>query len=300
MVTGEAHADAVKHQLPDLSQSNLLAEPSPRESMAAIALAAAVIQKRHGTRIMGSFPADHVIRDPLEFRAAVHTAVAAARTGKVVVIGIEPTGASSAFGYIQDGEPLEGVPGAFTARQFTEKPDLETAATMLAQGGFSWNAGMYVVATDVLLGHLERLQPTLFEGVTDIAAAWDTSKRDEVVSDVWPTLTRIAIDHAIAEPLAPQGGVAVVPGAFDWHDIGDFDSLASLALPDADGVVRIGRQARVVTVGASGATVVGGNKPVAIVGLDNVVVVESDDALLVVRRSAAQQVKDVRERLENS
>jgi len=292
IVTGQRHADAVASQVTTVPAQDLVAEPSPRDSMAAIALAAAIIQHRHGDRIMGSFAADHVIGEPEAFRAAVRTAVAAARTGKVVTIGINPTEPSSAFGYIARGELLADAPGAFAVQEFIEKPDRESAEAMLAQGGYVWNAGMFVVSTEVLLGHLARLQPGIHSGVTEVAAHWDTPERAQTLARVWPTLTRISIDHAIAEPVGAQGGVAVVPGAFDWHDVGDFDSLAGLLTPDADGVTRIGRTAPVGMFGSTGAVVVGGSKPLAVVGLDDVVVVESDEALLVLSRSAAQRVKD--------
>src|SRR5690606_26355808 len=159
------HADAVAEQLPAVPVDNMVTEPSPRDSMAAIALAAAIIEERVGERIMGSFAADHVIPDGEQFRATVRTAIEAARTGKVVTIGIEPTGPSSAFGYIRAGAELADAPGAFTVEAFTEKPDPEEAARMLAAGGHSWNAGMFVVSTTVLLGHLARLHPTLEAGV---------------------------------------------------------------------------------------------------------------------------------------
>ncbi|MDN4472817.1 mannose-1-phosphate guanylyltransferase [Demequina zhanjiangensis] len=292
IVTGARHADAVAAQVPQVPQELLIAEPSPRDSMAAIALAAAVIEQRRGPSIMGSFAADHVITETQAFAEAVATAVAAARTGKVVTIGIEPTEPSSAFGYIRQGSGLEGVAGAMDVREFTEKPDPETAAQMLADGGYVWNAGMFVVSTDVLLGHLARLQPTLAEGVRRIAAAWDGPERAAVLDEVWPTLTKIAIDHAIAEPVAAEGGVAVVPASLGWHDIGDFDSLASMLTPDAQGVISVGRTAPAAMVKASGATVVGGDRPVVVVGVDDAVVVETDEALLVTTRQAAQAVKD--------
>lgn len=293
VVTGERHAPAVAAQLPDLDASALLTEPSPRDSMAAIALAAAVIEERHGERIMGSFAADHVIPDAETFRDTVRVAVQAARTGKVVTLGIAPDSPSSAFGYIKAGEALADAPGAFAVEAFTEKPDPETAARMLTEGGYTWNAGMFVVSTTVLLDHLARLQPTLAAGVREIAQAWDTEHRADVLARVWPTLTKIAIDHAIAEPVAAEGGVATVPGAFTWHDVGDFDSLAGLLSAQPDGVVRINREAPICTVDAPGALVVGGAKPLAIVGVADAVVVETDEAVLVTTRHAAQRVKDV-------
>ncbi|WP_296664953.1 mannose-1-phosphate guanylyltransferase [Demequina sp.] len=296
VVTGERHADAVAAQV-DVPRENLVTEPTPRDSMAAIALAAAVIERRWGARVMGSFAADHIIPDAGAFRATVVEAARAAEDGKVVVIGIEPTEPSTGFGYIEMGESLAGDARHVVA--FTEKPDAETAAAMLERGGFAWNAGMFVVRTDVLLGHLDRLQPALAAGAREIAAAWDGPDRAAVVARVWPTLTRIAIDHAIAEPVAAEGGVAVVPASFEWHDVGDFDSLAELSGAGA-AAVSIARDGAVAMVGARGAVVVGGTKPVVVVGVDDAVVVESDEAILVTVRSAAQRVKDAAGALETA
>ncbi|WNM25131.1 mannose-1-phosphate guanylyltransferase [Demequina capsici] len=292
IVTGARHADAVAEQVPTVPAERLIAEPSPRDSMAAIALAAAVVEHRRGPSVVGSFAADHVITEAEAFAEAVATAVEAARTGMIVTIGIEPTEPSSAFGYIRQGEPLAGVEGALQVVAFTEKPDAATAQTMLADGGYVWNAGMFVVRTDVLLGHLERLQPAIAAGARALAAAWDGPDRAEALERIWPTLTRIAIDHAIAEPVALEGGVAVVPASLGWHDIGDYDSLASMLTPSDDGVIAIGCAAPVGLVRSTGALVVGGTRPVAIVGLDDAVVVETDEALLVTTRQAAQAVKD--------
>ena len=290
VVTGIAHADAVLGQLPHLTPHDVLAEPSPRDSMAAIALAAAVVEERHGPRVIGSFAADHVIRDPEAFHDAVRTAVGVAQQGYVVTIGITPTFPSTAFGYIEIG--AQHSAGVMGVAAFTEKPDAPTASAMLQQGGYVWNAGMYVVRTDVLLGQLAAMQPAIEQGVRRLAAVWDTPQRAEVLAEVWPTLTRISIDHAIAEPAAAQGRVVVVPAAFDWHDIGDFATLAELATPDADGVVRIGGSGDVRAIGADGVVAIGATRTVAVVGIDDVIVVETPDAILVVARSAAQDVKD--------
>lgn len=317
VVTGVAHAEAVAGQLPELPVANLLAEPSPRDSMAAIALAAAVVEARLGPRVVASFAADHVVPDADRFRDCVRTAVLAARAGYVTTVGIEATGPSTAFGYIERDEELAAVPGAFGVRRFVEKPDAETAAGYLATGRYSWNAGMFVVRTDVLLGHLARLHPELAAGVREIAAAWDTAGRNDVLGRVWPTLERIAIDHAIAEPVAAQGGVAVVPGTFGWDDVGDVDALAGLlsaawqddaAAPvvlassepgASSGEPGDGAGAPIVVIDSPGALVAPGpDAPaIAVVGLPGVAVVRTGDAILVLSRDAAQDVKGVVDRL---
>lgn len=292
VVTGAPHAEAVALQLPALGGASIVAEPSPRDSMAAIALAAAILEQRHGPLVMGSFAADHVVRKPAAFEAAVREAAEVALTGKVVTIGISPTGPSEAFGYIESGDALSGTGVARAVVAFTEKPDAATAAGFLATGRYFWNAGMFVVRTDVLLGHLDRLHPAIASGAREIAAAWDGPDCAEVLARVWPTLTRIAIDHAIAEPVAAQGGVAVVPADLDWHDVGDFDSLAGLLPSRTDGATVLDRAEPIATVNAQGAVVIGGDKPIVIVGIEDAIVVDSGDAILVTTRTAAQDVKN--------
>ena len=297
VVTGEAHLDAVQAQLADLPPAGLLTEPSGRDSMAAIGLAAAVLRERHGDDVvLGSFAADHVVRRPEAFHAAVAEAVAAARAGYVVTIGIEADHPSTAFGYIAAGDALDvdGAPSARHVSAFVEKPDAATAERYLTTGGYRWNAGMFVVRATVLLDHLARLQPPLYEGLVTIARAWDGPDRAEVLGREWPRLTRIAIDHAIAEPVAADGGVAVVPADLGWDDVGDWRSLGSLLPADDDGVRRLGADGDALVRDSPGAVVVpGGGRTVAVLGLPGVVVVDTPDAVLVTTTQRAQDLKQI-------
>jgi mannose-1-phosphate guanylyltransferase len=296
VVTGHRHAAAVAEQVPALvdpdpgAPQRLLAEPSPRDSMAAIGLAAAVLLERHGEDVvLGSFAADQVIVGTDAFERAVREGVVAARAGYVVTVGIRATGPSTAFGYVRSGAPLglDGAPSVHHAQGFTEKPDAETAAAYLATGEYRWNAGMFIVRARVLLDHLAAQLPPLAAGLARIAAAWDGPERDAVLDATWPTLTKIAIDHAIAEPVAAAGGVAVVPGDFTWDDVGDFASLGGLL-----GSPTLGDDSLVLRVDAPGALVVpAAGRTVSVVGLPDAVVVDTPDALLVTTRDHAQQVK---------
>lgn len=298
VVTGQRHARAVAEQLPQLGAGDVLAEPSPRDSMAAIGLAAAVLVERHGPDVvLGSFAADQVIEGAEEFAASVREGVEAARAGYVVTVGIQATGPSTAFGYVRSGDPL-GLPGAERVRHaagFTEKPDEQTAAEYLATGEYRWNAGMFIVRAATLLEHLHAQLPTLHDGLVRIAQAWDTAERDAVLSATWPGLTKIAIDHAIAEPVAAAGGVAVVPGDFTWDDVGDFASLATLLAEPAgttDGARTLGDDTLVLRVGSPGALVApAAGRTVSVLGVPDAVVVDTADAVLVTTRAHAQQVK---------
>jgi mannose-1-phosphate guanylyltransferase len=227
VVTGAAHQAAVRRQLPDLAPAQVIAEPAPRDSMAAIGLAAATIERDDPTGIIGSFAADHVIPDEDAFRAVVREAAAVADTGLLVTIGIEPTGPETGFGYVRAGDALVGFPTARTVLEFVEKPDAERAREYVASGDYRWNAGMFVARATVLMDLLAEHRPELAAGLRAIAS--DPTS----IEDRWPTLEKIAIDHAVAEPAAAAGRVATVPGRFGWDDIGDFRSLADL-LPAAD------------------------------------------------------------------
>ncbi|KRB79640.1 mannose-1-phosphate guanylyltransferase [Nocardioides sp. Root190] len=285
VVTGEAHRDAVRAQLHTLPEDAVLAEPSARDSMAAIGLAAAVLERREA-EVMGSFAADHVIGDVEAFSRTVADAVAAAREGWLVTIGIEPTFASSAFGYIHQGDALEGHPGVRRVVEFVEKPSVPVAEEYLATGRYRWNAGMFVVRPTVLLDLLAEQDPAFAATLRAIAAEPDR------LAELWDTLPRIAIDHAVAEPAATAGKVATVPGGFGWDDVGDFDSLATLLGADEKCTV-LGEESLTHLIGATGIVVPGSGRVVAVIGLDDVVVVDTPDALLVTTRARAQEVKNI-------
>lgn len=294
VVTGGAHAAAVRGQVADLPEDLLLTEPSPRDSMAAIGLAAAVLERRDPDAIIGSFAADHVISNEDAFAEAVVEAVeVAARGDRLVTIGIAPTYPATGFGYIQMGPRLPGHRSARRVRQFVEKPSAPRAASYLATGEFRWNAGMFVVRAAVLLDLLARWHPELAAGLREIAA--DPS----LLEERWETLEKIAIDHAVAEPAADEGLVAVVPGSFDWDDVGDFKSLSGLLPAGEGGMTVVGDPARVKAIDADGLVVTGSGRLVAVVGLEDVVVVETDDALLVTSRERAQDVRLVVQALKD-
>lgn len=293
VVTGRAHADAVRRQLA-LPADRLLAEPSPRDSMAAIGWAAALLERRHPDAVLGSFAADHVIGDAEEFRDTVRRAVEVAREGWLVTLGIAPTHPATGFGYVQAGRPLPEHPGVVEAAAFVEKPSAEAAAAYVAAGDHRWNAGMFVVRPGVLLGLLAEHHPGLAESLRGLAAG-------EVDLDAtWPTLEPIALDHAVAEPAAAQGRVAMVPAEFDWDDIGGFDALARLLAAGAgadaggpDGLTVLGDGDRVHALDAQGLVVPGSGRVVALLGLDDIIVVDTDDAVLVARSDRLQDLKRI-------
>ncbi|WP_422115131.1 mannose-1-phosphate guanylyltransferase [Brachybacterium sp. UNK5269] len=314
VVTGAAHAAKVRDQLrgPAGAAARVIAEPSPRNSMPAIALAAALVEREQPEAVIGSFAADHLIDDQSAFARAVTAARAAAELGYLVTLGIAPTHPATGFGYIEQGAG-EGTAdadralraaGARPVARFVEKPDRERAEEFLATGRFLWNAGMFVVRARVLLDELAAQIPALAGGAREIAAAHGTDRGAEVLARVWPRLTAIAIDHALAEPLAADGRVAVVRADFGWDDVGDFAALArqlrrtpaapapapGSADPPPNGDVRVLGSASVDAV-SSRATVYGAtDRHIALVGLDGISIVDTEDALLVLADDHAQDL----------
>ncbi len=299
VVTGDVHAGAVSEQLPNLDFNDVVLEPSPRDSTAAIALAAAILAKRQPDVIIGSFAADHVILEEDKFRSAVAEAVEIAASGKIVTIGIRPTEPSVAFGYIKRGKQI-GDSKAFDVAKFVEKPRLPKAKKYFESGEYLWNAGMFIAPAELLLQILAKTEPALERGVRQIAEAWDTDQRAEVMKQVWPTLNKIAIDYSVAEPAAAKGLVAVVPGEFEWHDVGDFAAIAELQSEGRKNHLAVLGSARVLSDSSSGILVSETGRLVALIGLENVIVVDTPDALLVTSKEHAQKVKSLVDVLRQS
>lgn len=304
VVTGRAHRAAVEAQIPELADHNIVLEAAPRDSTVAIGLAAAILLRREPDVIIGSFAADHVITDEQAFRESVEQAIAVADTGAIATIGIHPTEPAIGFGYIRCGAALDvaDAPDALAVESFVEKPDLATAQSYLADGGYLWNGGMFIARADRLLAEIERFDPELRAQLDELAAAWDSpTTRGPAVDRLWPKLRKIAIDYAVAEPAAAAGSLAVVPGHFGWDDVGDFASVAKLKSGGRSSDLSIlGENARVLADASSGIVVSQSDRIISLIGVRDIVVVDTPDALLVTTTENAQRVKSVVDALKLS
>ncbi|KAI9572343.1 nucleotide-diphospho-sugar transferase [Boletus coccyginus] len=288
VVAGPGHIKSIREQLPDLLPHNLLCEPGPKESMAAIGLAAAVLAQKDPNAIIGSFAADHMISGDDAFLSAIAEAVEVAKKDYLVTIGIAPSHPSTGFGYIRLGDKvgIKEAPNARLVSSFKEKPDARTAAAYIGTGNYRWNAGMFVTrATDY--------KPDLHDALQKIASVWaNEEERQAVLAEVWPTLEKIAIDNAVAEPAAAEGKVAVVPATFGWDDVGDFSSLADLLPAESNQPRVLGDSSYVLTEQVAGGIVVpGSGRLITCLGVDDLVIVDMPDTLLVTTRARSQEVK---------
>lgn len=300
VVCGPSHAAGVARQLPTLPEANILVEPAPRGSGPAIALAAALIARWDPNAVMGSFAADHDVRDETNFVRAIQTAILAAAGGDLVTIGLAPTRPEVGYGYIErTDEVLVSASDrhAYRSARFHEKPDLTRATEYLASGRFLWNAGMFVWRVDAFLAKLSQLQPDLYAAIVHTAAAWGTPEQERITEEAWTNLPTSTIDEGVLEPAAAAGRVAVVPAEFGWSDVGDWHGLGDLIQRD-----ELGNSVRGDLIQAETHNSVvwsDTSRLIALLGLENIVVVDTDDALLVIDRARSQQVRQIVDRLRD-
>ena len=283
VVTGEHLAEGTSQAVPGVPKAQILKEPAPRNTAPCIAWANAVVNKLDPEAVVAVLPSDHFIGDEPAFRKVLEQAIDSARGGRVTTIGIVPTRPETGYGYIELGDDLGN--GVRKVARFVEKPNRETAEKFLAGKRHLWNAGMFFFRvkdmTDLVAKHL----PELAVGITKIDADAST------LASVFPTLPSVSIDVGVMEKAE---GLAVVPGDFGWNDIGSWESAWELGAKDANGNAV---EASTVVVDAKN-NLVRSKKAVAIVGVNDLVVVDTDDALLVMPRDRAQDVRLVIEELK--
>ncbi|MST50506.1 mannose-1-phosphate guanylyltransferase [Mobiluncus porci] len=295
-VTGSSHAEAVRRQIGSLNldtPSLFVAEPAARDSMAAIGLGAALIERDYGPSLAGSFAADHHIGGVEAFHNAVAVARAGAEAGKLVTIGITPSGPETGYGYIEVGEPIPEIPGLHLVNMFKEKPDAKTASAYLESGGYLWNAGMFVFRTDVLLGALEQEAPESASALRKLAANWESLGEPAKLA-WWEKVVRAPIDTVLAEPMSERGEVVMVPAAaaIDWSDVGDWEAIYQLRHQTGEKLANLSPQTPVFQSDSPDSLVYApGLQGVAVIGIPHAVVVESGGKLLVTTRENAQKVK---------
>jgi mannose-1-phosphate guanylyltransferase len=292
VVTHERYVEQTREDLPAIPEQNILAEPISRNTAPCIAFAAAHLLARDPDAMMIVLPADHVIRNARRFHDALRVAIEKAKEpGALVTIGIEPTHPETGYGYIQydstpagDGEPQLR---AFPVRTFAEKPDLATAERFLDSGDFLWNSGMFIWRADSILQQMERHLPEVHAAFEGIAAGNVGQDEAAAILDAYQHSPRISIDYGVMERAQ---NVYVVPGSFDWSDVGDWRAVYEMSSKDKAGNASEGN---VIVHNTSRCYVRADSRLVVLVGMREVVVVDTEDAVLVCHLDATQQVKNI-------
>jgi mannose-1-phosphate guanylyltransferase len=303
VVAGPVHEKAVRKILPRLPKANLIIEPCARNTAPCVGLAALHVQRRDKDGVMAMLPADHHVARPEAFREAIAAAAELAEDGVIATIGIQPSRPETGYGYLKIGTPLsnKGKPkkkaatGRYrpsTVDRFVEKPDAQTAARYLLEGGYLWNSGIFVFRADVILEEIRKAMPRLHEQLTEIGAALGSFRYQRVLSRVFPECPSISIDYGVMEK---SQRIAVVPADFGWSDVGSFAALPEVRDTDDRGNVVEGEA--MVIDGRNNVVLAQRRRPLAVIGLDEIVVVDAGDAILVCRKDRAQDVRKAVEEL---
>jgi mannose-1-phosphate guanylyltransferase / mannose-6-phosphate isomerase len=292
VVCNEEHRFVIAEQLRRIGVAPraVVLEPVGRNTAAAAAAAAAMLAPGE---IMMLLPSDHAIKDRQAFLDAAKRAAAAARAGRLVTFGIEPERPETGYGYIKRGNPLPGLAGAFAVERFVEKPDLDTAGKYLAEGGWAWNSGMFMLPGELFLTELAKFEPAIARSATDAVAR---AKRDldfaRLDKESFAAAPSKSIDYAVMER---TNLAAVVPASLGWSDVGAWDALWEMGARDEQGNVI---QGDVIAENTKNSYLRTEGRLLATLGVEDLIVVDTRDATLVARKDQAQHVKKIVDRLK--
>jgi len=272
-------------------EATVVIEPMRRDSGPAIAAATSVAAMRDPQAVILALAADHIILDIEAFRATCLAGRAAAEAGRIVTFGIKPTEPKTSYGYILLGESVGGG-DVYTVKRFVEKPDAATAAHYVSDG-YLWNSGNFLFRADILLSELARLEPEIAAAIkTAVASATNDLGFLRLQPDAFMQAPQKSFDYAVMEK---TDRAAVVVSQFGWSDIGSWDALFDITPRDSAGNVL---QGPVVTVDSNDCVVHSHDRLTAVVGIKDLVVVNTSDAVMVVPRARAQEVRELVDKLK--
>jgi mannose-1-phosphate guanylyltransferase len=307
--TLERYRDDVAAVLESLRQDQILGEPVGRDTVNAVGLTAAVLAKKDPHAAFCVMTADHVIEPVATFQDVVRRGfeLVDREPRTLVTFSIEPTHPATGYGYVKRAGAIEGTDGlGYHVEKFVEKPDEETAKQYLKEGVYGWNSGMFVWKAATFLDCLKSFLPASFEGLMEIAHAWDTKDRDAVLHRVYPELPKKSVDYAIMEPATSHAAQHAVGGPISvatlrmdvsWLDVGSWASYAGTLEADTLGnrVAPIAKDSAAVAHDSRGNLVVNNEEghTVALLGCEDLVVVHTRGATLIMPSARAEAIKDL-------
>ncbi len=295
VVTTAATAELSRQLLPELPEAQVVAEPAGRDTAACVALAALLLRHRDPDAVCLVLPADHVVGEEEDFRAALAAGAAQVTAeGGLLTFGVRPRRPETGYGYLKLGPRVLERDGhaVHQLERFVEKPDAPAARAYLEDGSYLWNSGMFAWRAGDLLAEVERQLPDLAAGLRPVEGALGTASLERVLAEAYPELPRISVDFGVMEGAERRW---TVPVEFPWSDVGSWSALTEVLPGDAGGNACRGRT--VVLDGADN-VVVGEGPVVTVAGVEGLVVVATPDAVLVTRVADAQRVKEVVRALE--
>jgi len=290
VITEAGHAHLVKEQLPELGKDAFVIEPARRGTASCIVAAVAHVSTRHSSdEPIAVLSADHYIRDADGFAHSFKIASEASKqSGRIVLVGVEPDYPATGFGYIQKDGIYDEELFVFDVHSFKEKPEYNVAQDYVRSGNYLWNCGYFVGSVDTFRQSMQKFAPELHENTQKLIDATD----EDSYRETYLSFTNDTIDYGLIEKV---DDLLVIPAAFDWMDMGSFGDLHKAAESDEQGNHRHGD---VELENVENSFVQNyENKPLAVIGLDNVAVINTADGVLVTRKDLAQKVGEISKRM---
>jgi mannose-1-phosphate guanylyltransferase len=290
IVTSRSYADEVRNQLPLIPARNILTEPEGRSTAPCIGLAVSYITEHFPDEdpVIVFLPSDSVVNNPDEMRRTLQAGITYAETAtQGVIFGMRPTRPETGFGYIQVGKELGKSQGVtyYGVVSFKEKPDLDTARKYVEQQNFLWNGGIFLWRRSCLQKEIRKNLPQLANGLAEFQKHIGTPLEASKLLDIYPTLPATSVDYGILEKTED---LVVIPGDYDWDDLGCWSALEQVfPLDDAGNVV----QGYHIGVDTHHCVIYSPQKMVTTLGVSSLIIVEMDDVLFVCPKERAQDVK---------
>lgn len=295
VITGAAHADEIRRQIPELHAAMVVSEPFGKNTAPCIALAAYKLRKTDPDGVMAVLPADHLIQNEEAFREALAVGAEVARGGdRLVTFGIIPHRPETGYGYIQLGEVEReiGTKEFYRVARFVEKPDRARAEEYVASGSYLWNSGMFIWHVGAIIQAFETYLPSISRIMEEISPALNTPHEPDAIARAYADVQSISIDYGIMEK---ADNVLTLPIDVGWSDVGSWASLDEVWECDSNGNAAKGQ---CVIIESKGCVVLSPSKLTAVIGLEDLVVVDTADALLVCRKDRAQDVRQLQDLLQ--
>ncbi len=288
IITNQAYMDTLRQQIPEISDDNIISEPSRKNTAPCAAYFAHKIMAKNPKANIIMTPADHLIMDERAFEKTCKDALDfVAQNDALLTLGIKPTRPDTGYGYIQYDVDDE-INRVYRVRTFTEKPSLELARTFLKSGDFLWNSGIFVWNVKTVIDALAKYLPEIYEVFQQANNVYNTGREHDVVAALYSQCVNISIDYGIMEKAK---NVYVIPSYFGWSDLGTWESAYENSEKDYLGNSVYGNN--VMIVDASECMVKApDNKLLVLQGLEKFIVIDTPDVLLICERSREQQIKD--------
>lgn len=288
VVTSADYEEIVKAQLPDLPLTNILTEPSRKNTAPCVAYISFKLQQKDPDACLLVSPSDHIVLHQENFEAASLKALRfAEQHNAFVTLGIHPTYPNTGYGYIQREDTAVDA-DIYKVRTFTEKPNLEIAQSFIESGDFLWNAGIFSWKIKNIIEAFETFVPEMHEVFVAEQHHFNTDEETAAIERIYPLCTNISIDYAIMEK---SSNVYVIPSSFGWSDIGTWNSAYDNFEKDYLGNAVSGENVMIIDATRCMVSAPDG-KLVVLQGLDDCIVVDTDDALLICKKEKEQEIKE--------